>query len=433
MKNAVWMVAVLAAAGCELLTEDAYSREPVRREDKSNGDVFADTEAGAHALVFGRAPQQVDASGALAITQLPPGVHALSLALDDDGDGIVDQRAEVSVELLVGELANPGGNPFGGVTEDVVGSVLLGAVELEATATITGTVSAGAGTARVVAFRVVDGVARGVEAEAAADDTGAFELAGVGPGEVRVAAFTGGAVEVSEAVTVEVAAGETVALDAALVTDADPGDAGLFLAANPIFPLDERVTLYFWDRLSDKRPECRADDDNLEVDLTGDRVVVPAGLYDLAVCTAGDVFLLPGVALPAGGDDLVMNGLVTLKSFIDASNADDASDLDRDGRPGLPIFLPGETPPAEWDACANACGDAHGAAAVGASCTVGERDFDCDDDGDGQADVTEPIECYGPGLGGDRDGDGLCDPSDPFPYCSANDAADCPAGDREVP
>mgnify|MGYP000335803522 CR=1 FL=1 len=54
--------------------------------------------------------------------------------------------------------------------------------------------------------------------------------------------------------------------------------------------------------------------------------------------------------------------------------------------------------------------------------------YDCDDDGDTQPDVTEGSACYGPGLGTDLDGDGLCSGLDAYPECSANTAALCEAG-----
>ncbi|MCP4498716.1 MAG: carboxypeptidase-like regulatory domain-containing protein [Deltaproteobacteria bacterium] len=55
-------------------------------------------------------------------------------------------------------------------------------------------------------------------------------------------------------------------------------------------------------------------------------------------------------------------------------------------------------------------------------------EYDCDDDGDGQPDFTEAEDCYGPGLGTDLDGDGLCSGLDAFPECAANEATICVAG-----
>ena len=55
-----------------------------------------------------------------------------------------------------------------------------------------------------------------------------------------------------------------------------------------------------------------------------------------------------------------------------------------------------------------------------ARCTVDGTTYDCEDDGDGQPDVTEPT-CYGVGLGADPDGDRICTPVDPYPFCAFND------------
>jgi hypothetical protein len=114
-------------------------------------------------------------------------------------------------------------------------------------------------------------------------------------------------------------------------------------------------------------------------------------------------------------------------------------DCDGDRLPGLPD-LGADTEDA-WNACGqpgiengvrimSRCGGLRGDALGGATCTVRMGDFagdyDCDDDGDGQADVDEPL-CYGEGLGTDLDGDGLCSGVDPYPLCADNNPVDCDA------
>jgi hypothetical protein len=107
------------------------------------------------------------------------------------------------------------------------------------------------------------------------------------------------------------------------------------------------------------------------------------------------------------------------------------TDCDGDGRRGLTSY--GEFPDelSTWQACATEC-DVDGA--VGdATCEVAGQVYDCDDDGDGQSDVTEGIACYGLGKGTDSDSDSICDGIDPFPDCRANTAEDCVAGTDDGP
>jgi hypothetical protein len=107
------------------------------------------------------------------------------------------------------------------------------------------------------------------------------------------------------------------------------------------------------------------------------------------------------------------------------------TDCDGDGRRGLASHLafPEELP--TWQGCAEQC-EASGA--VGdATCEVEGQVYDCDDDGDGQADVTEGIACYGLGKGTDSDSDAICDGIDPFPDCKANTAEACVAGTDDGP
>jgi hypothetical protein len=104
------------------------------------------------------------------------------------------------------------------------------------------------------------------------------------------------------------------------------------------------------------------------------------------------------------------------------------SDCDGDGVRGLPPPEGFDDP--LWNACEAACSGLLGAAVDGVTCETADgevtRVWDCDDDGDGQADVDEPA-CYGVGLGDDLDGDTLCSPVDLFPLCRANSREACDA------
>src|SRR5690606_3222406 len=81
-------------------------------------------------------------------------------------------------------------------------------------------------------------------------------------------------------------------------------------------------------------------------------------------------------------------------------------DCDGDGLRGLPDV--DEDDPASlalWRDCVEACVPPPGEAVGARSCVVEDERFDCDDDGDGQPDITEDPACYGPGRGADADGD----------------------------
>ncbi|MCP4502127.1 MAG: carboxypeptidase-like regulatory domain-containing protein [Deltaproteobacteria bacterium] len=123
-------------------------------------------------------------------------------------------------------------------------------------------------------------------------------------------------------------------------------------------------------------------------------------------------------------------------------------DCDEDSARGIPVL--GDNPSTESrelvDAIRAQCGEQCSTQLnTNDRCTVAGLDatdfnltldpngeYDCDDDGDTQADTTEAQNCYGPGLGTDLDGDGICSGLDAFPECAANSAAACEAGTNDV-
>ena len=168
---------------------------------------------------------------------------------------------------------------------------------------------------------------------------------------------------------------------------------------------------------------------------------LPAGVWDVVVCDGGrrgattSQLAYAAAATPRWPVVLLETDSCPLSPTINNDDDDDARDCDGDILRGLPLAT-FESLRAE---CALSCFpdptqpfDSLGAALADRTCTVGGIVYDCDDDNDGQPDVTEPIACLGPGRGTDLDGDGICSIVDGFPHCAANDPALCAAGDEQV-
>lgn len=192
----------------------------------------------------------------------------------------------------------------------------------------------------------------------------------------------------------------------------------------------------------------------------------PQGVWDVRLCgeatfvdpetgnlegeaTLGSATLFSLVIPPSeDGVSTVLTGPVVLSRELDPclrrvcpegnSDCNDGDrefirDCDGDGQRGIaPFDVADQDVVATWAACATQCGANTGLAAVEAECAFGGVSYDCDDDGDLQTDASEPPACYGPGLGDDRDGDGICTGDDGFPTCAANNATDCAAGTVDV-
>jgi hypothetical protein len=164
----------------------------------------------------------------------------------------------------------------------------------------------------------------------------------------------------------------------------------------------------------------------------------PVGAWDIKVCSpAGEGILTGVVVLEAPTAEAPPVRLGPVRLFInDPCASPIGRDCDGDGLPGLlpldPLAENADTIRNEWTSCVDECVGAIGTEGQEAVCTLDRGEIDCDDDGDGQPDVTEDPACYGPGLGTDLDGDGLCAGEDPFPRCAANTPEQCDADTNEI-
>lgn len=161
-----------------------------------------------------------------------------------------------------------------------------------------------------------------------------------------------------------------------------------------------------------------------------------ATLYNVVINPAEDgvsTILVGPAVLSRELDPCVRNVCGNGSLDCDADDRVLIRDCDGDALRGLPPFdATSETVVGVYNVCASVCGRQVGAAAATTTCEINGLVYDCDDDGDLQADTSEPPECLGPGLGDDRDGDGICTGADAFPSCSANTAEACEAGTNDV-
>ncbi len=434
-------------AGCVLPTDrtqdlgDGEIHGAVKREDKSPAKGALVHVAGSDRVT------RVDDAGAFVVRGLVPGTWVLSITEDDEGDGVAERAALVPVTLALAGIPRNLTDGCTGAPPQAVTSFLLGDVTLAPTVTLRGTVTLGAAAsgdfARVVVWRDVDvgGEAHAgpIEGAAGVGADGSFAVAGIAPGPVHVAAFAFDPLEgadkplffgVADADAAD--ANVAVTVDQSARTAADPTrqqttpvqiDTQWNVPATPAVQLT-LATFLAPDGDTEVLPP---DGTGWDLDEQTHAFVLdaPIGVVDIAFESATDgavgstlrgAVVVPGVAvlgpleLPVLADPCVVDG--------------GGRDCDHDGVPGL--ALP-DNPDVvqQYHACAASCGAAFGADKAGAVCDGDGSD--CDDDGDGQPDVTEPVQCLGPGRGTDLDGDGLCEPaSDPFPSCADNDPATCP-------
>ncbi|MBI1948867.1 MAG: carboxypeptidase regulatory-like domain-containing protein [Deltaproteobacteria bacterium] len=399
---------------------------------------------------------EADADGRFAVRGLAAGPVVLLVTADDDGDGTPDAAARVTAVLVNAAIPKNATDGCAGTPPVVPTSVLLGDVVLAPTRSLDGTVRlddgggprllTGSERALVVrtsgaAFSESDdeGALQGpVEAAAGVAADGTFALAGLRDDDDGVDltvlvfdAATGPYVPTFFGTKAAAAADDDVAL---IADQAVPAQTGVQLALTGAFTDVEVGTVSFelpggGDVAAPDGTLQRAENSGFAGYLVVD---APVGLYDVGVFPSPDStdvtegYLRGALVLPLAAWGAIA-GPIELAADDPCLDADGARDCDHDGRatlrsPDDPVAL------ADWTACAAACADTFGPDGDGATCEVGGTAIDCDDDGDGQPDVTEPAHCLGPGRGTDLDGDGRCEPrEDPFPSCASDDPAVCPA------
>jgi hypothetical protein len=372
------------------------------------------------------------ADGAFALTGLPAGGMLLRFSDDDDGDGFPERGALRAFSITPVTLGD----------KTQLASVLLGQVNLQGAGRVVGDHIArdGGGSAagaRVALFRTAADLARDDEATAAivttdvgaealvnVDAAGSFIVPGASPGHLTVAMFVppSGPAEAAAVVGVVVKPGEEARIDGAVLAPVDAAaraqiDVVVSRAANA--SADETVRV----RLT--APGAAPTDDNTVAVIEGPqgavlRIEAPIGVWDVHAATSSSTlrgFSGAQVALPTAG---VARWGVTLLPFDPCASVDvlDARggtlDRDADGVPSIPF--------SSFDACSATCDPLRGSALQEQGCTIDGVAFDCDDDGDDQADTAERS-CLGVCAGNDADRDDLCSPQDDNPCCAGQCAA----------
>ena len=415
------------------------------------------TPVAAARIVVAGTPRAAEArdDGAFAVRGLTAGPWVLYITADEDGDGTPDSAARVTAVLVDAAIPRNATDGCTGAPPVVPTSVLLGDVVLQPTRTLNGTVQlndgggarALVGSERAVVVRTEGAAFAGggdeqlmqgpVEAAAGVAVDGSFSLRGLhdsgAPVDLTVLVFD--AADGPHApIWYGTARSEGGDDGVALIADqAVPAQTGVEIALRGAFSAVEIGTVSFerpggGDVAPPDGTLLRAESDGFAAYVVVD---APVGLYDIGIFPSEDTadvtegVLRGALVLPLAAWGTI-EGAVELAADDPCTDASGARDCDHDGRPTLaspddPSSLP------DWAACAASCADTFGPAGEGASCSVGGTQIDCDDDGDGQPDVTEPAHCMGPGRGTDLDGDGRCEPGeDPFPSCASDDPAACP-------
>ncbi len=407
---------------------------------------------------------QGDAEGHFVVAGLGVGVWLLRLADDGDGDGIGDRRAVRAVSLP----AALDGRPAGALLGDVVVSdtvAVVGVVVDEAGAPLPG--------ATVVAWRRSADTPGDIESNAVTDVDGAFALRALAAGALQVFAIDADRASAAVGVPAPATSPET--------STATSTATALTVTAAPIDGKKATVTVRFsLDGVAGARDELFNDgfedgfDSDGDVDLwvvargrppVGNPTAraslarttsfeVRPGVYDVhavRVRGTGRGVLLGQVAVPDNGDgggsedddDKGSNvwGPMLLQT-ADPCRRADGVDVDGDGVVGLPVvdlsIIDGPLSRARviaeherrlWASCGDVClADAGAVCAsddVSDDVSNGGARFDCDDDGDGQADVSEALACLGACGGSDLDLDGVCDRFDSAPPCGDDDPGLC--------
>jgi hypothetical protein len=334
-----------------------------------------------------------DGSGTFTIRGLPAGTYMLRTERDDNSDGQLDVGALVPATLLADARGGVGFTSLGDVT-------LLPALQAD------GVVVDGAG-ASVVAVRVAADGSRFAEEVVRADVDGSYRFpALLSASTIEVLAVSADGTAVSALQQKPMPPPADVGQPPARVTF----DPLVLVAATQ--PLRLAITPAVGDALvttaSSRGTQTFAvaiGNGVVEVDVRDD-----AGPFDVLVQAGELEGFLSGVV---AGD-------VTWAMFMQVPTCVliGAPDCDGDGVVGLPYTdVVGVPDLPAWRACASTC-SVFGADLDVARCAFDNVVYDCDDDSDGQPDVTEPAECRD--RGDDFDGDGLCGSADAFPNCRAN-------------
>jgi hypothetical protein len=372
--------------------------------------------------------------GTFLVQGLTNGAWLLRMAADDDGDGVPERSAIRAVNIT--NVVDPTG-------KHELSSVLLGDVTLDGTATLIGTVKDPTGNpapaARVVVFRNTSdldaqqsvgvsgfSVDLGAESETGSDAQGLFRLPGVNRGKVRVVAVSADGSSTSAPVAADAEPGKIVVVgDVKLLPPSTPPAtrAAQVDVVNP--PSDGTIRVDVVKAGAD--PKKQSDILVSHSAPAGKSIAgfsVPQTVVDVYVTDVS----------PAGQDRrsgvmisrMVSAGTDPLEwGNVELTGGDpcgDPKDRDGDGLAALPDPTSSAANRQLWVDCAPQCADKFGDASGAAFCTASDGNkYDCDDDADGQPDVTEPFACVSLCQGDDADGDGICSSSDPFPQCAQND------------
>jgi hypothetical protein len=388
--------------------------------------------------------------GRFLIRGLPAGGYTLRFSEDENGDGLIERATLRTAALNV--MAHADGL-FGSETK--LSFVSLGDVSLAGVVEVTGRVDDEGGApiagAEVYvvrdaelpeAFIDTDGTVRTaataeltVEARTSTKDDGTFSFLAIAAGDFKVLAAKAQDDDtsfVSEPRAVSAEAGDAVDIEITplLLSPPPPTERQVQLELVPT--PTERVKLFLAEAKTDTAPaNAFADFTAGQVFAPGPSVstTVPLGVHSVFVGTESGAVASLGVHVASRpGEPLVIWGLGFLSDDPPCPMVLGGRDCDRDGAREIP---PGNrVTQAILQRCADECAAAFGSANGDATCEVSGITYDCDDDGDGQPDMTEPFACRTLNAGGDWDHDGLCAIDDPFDDCASNNPADpaCGAG-----
>lgn len=447
LASLIAIAGLLGSAACDF----AFDRDDELEPGDVTGRVLlrGAPVAGAVVEVVGDPRRRVTGDdGTFRVPGLLPSSWPLAIKLDADGDGVPEAAAYRAV--TVHRLAPPSGL-FAPPEEPVPIWIALGDLELDDVGELRGRALDGRSGgplpgARVAVYRTLDlpaatlseGAAREaarvtlpVEHVTAADAEGFWRAPGIAPGDVQVVAIAngeGGETLSGAPLDATAVAGVSVTVPT-IVLESDTGTARVDVWFDPDAPGRGRMKLVAVPAGAPRPDESLADlSDGAVFDEGRDAEVdMAAGLVDLHTRAENGEHAVLRARLIAGGATGVTLGPARFWApEARGGCGSDEPDCDGDGVPSLPWERvdgrPTVTDIRPWAGCAQQCGSSWGTGGA-SECVTGGEPYDCDDDADGQPDVTEPAACLGLTGGRDSDGDGVCDPADPFPRCREDDPA----------